>query len=164
MGDWWVPLILRDLHLGLDRFDELVEDLGISRNLLTTRLAELVEHGVVRRERYQDRPPRDRYLLTDSGAELVPILLALTHWGDRWTPPPGGPPVRFVHSTCGHEFAPIVSCSRCASPITAADVVALAGSGGRVAPGTMRVPERILANEAAHVDRSTRKVPAIAEP
>jgi DNA-binding HxlR family transcriptional regulator len=66
-GDWWTPLIIRDLQLGIDRFDALAQNLGISRNLLTTRLAHLVEHGIVERRRYQQQPPRDRYVLTGAG-------------------------------------------------------------------------------------------------
>src|SRR5215813_1874676 len=80
MGDWWTPLILRDLHLGLSRFDELAEDLAISRNLLTTRLAALVKHGIVERRRYSEHPPRDAYVLTAAGRDLVPVLMALTAW------------------------------------------------------------------------------------
>ena len=56
VGDWWTPLVLRDLFLGLDRFEQLVADLGISRNLLTDRLDTLVAGGVVAREQYQDNP------------------------------------------------------------------------------------------------------------
>ena len=55
IGDWWTPLIIRDLQLGLDRFDALADDLGISRNLLAARLSHLVEHGIVARRRYQER-------------------------------------------------------------------------------------------------------------
>src|SRR5436190_2349782 len=111
VGDWWTPLILRDLFLGLDRFEDLIADLGISRNLLTARLATLVEHGVVERRRYSERPPRDRYLLTEAGRQLVPILTALTAWGDRRATPPGGPPVLFQHQACGHVCTPQPVCS-----------------------------------------------------
>jgi DNA-binding HxlR family transcriptional regulator len=90
IGDWWTPLIIRDLQLGVDRFDALAEDLGISRNLLAGRLAHLVEHGIVARRQYQQHPPRDRYVLTEAGQALVPILMALTAWGDRWATPRGG--------------------------------------------------------------------------
>src|SRR5262245_22972883 len=78
VGDWWTPLIIRALQLGVDRFDALAEDLGISRNLLATRLTHLTEHGIVARHRYQDHPPRDRYALTEAGQELWPALMALT--------------------------------------------------------------------------------------
>jgi DNA-binding HxlR family transcriptional regulator len=136
MGDWWSPLILRDLYLGLDRFDELVTDLGISRNLLTDRLATLIEGGVVRREAYQVRPVRYSYALTEAGCELVPVLLALTAWGDKWATPEGGAPIRFRHETCGEVFTPTVGCSNCGEPLTADTVSPQAGPGGRTAPGT----------------------------
>src|SRR5262245_10413885 len=137
MGDWWTPLILRDLFLGLDRFDDLVADLGISRILLTVRLAALVEHGLVRRQRYAERPPRDRYLLSEAGRELVPILAALTAWGDRWATPPGGPRVLFRHRTCGHGCTPQVACSHCGQPLAAEELEFLRGPGGRRPPGTL---------------------------
>lgn len=136
MGDWWTPLILRDLYLGLTRFDDLVENLAISRNLLTQRLAALVERGLVERRRYSERPPRDAYGLTPSGVELVPVLLALTAWGDRWMASKHGPPMRFAHQACGEFFTPEVVCSHCREPIDAGAVVAHGGPGGRVGPGT----------------------------
>src|SRR5215469_6199196 len=74
IGDWWTPLIIRDLQLGLDRFDALAEDLGISRNLLAARLAHLTEHGIVARHRYSEHPPRHRYVLTEAGRQLLPVL------------------------------------------------------------------------------------------
>ncbi|MFD2094181.1 winged helix-turn-helix transcriptional regulator [Blastococcus deserti] len=136
VGDWWSPLVLRDLFLGLDRFDQLVDDLGISRNLLADRLAKLVEGGVVAREAYQERPVRHRYLLTDAGRELVPVLLALTAWGDRWMTPDGGPPLLVAHVGCGARTTPTVCCSACGEPLRSDDVAVSAGPGGRSAPGT----------------------------
>src|ERR1039458_8691669 len=84
VGDWWTRLKLREIYLGVYRFADLAQDLGLSRNLLTERLGGLVNDGILRRERYQERPPRDRYALTEAGQELIPILVALTAWGDRW--------------------------------------------------------------------------------
>jgi DNA-binding HxlR family transcriptional regulator len=136
IGDWWTPLIIRDLHLGVDRFDALAENLGISRNLLTARLAHLVENGIVARQRYQEHPPRDRYLLTVAGLDLVPVLLALTAWGDRWATPQGGPPLVFRHRPCGHTFTPAVSCSACGQPLHPGEVEARPGPGARTGPGT----------------------------
>jgi DNA-binding HxlR family transcriptional regulator len=136
MGDWWTPLILRDLYLGVDRFDQLVTDLGISRNLLTDRLATLVEAGVVARTPYQDNPVRYAYSLTEAGSELIPILIALTAWGDRWVTPDGGPPITFTHTTCGHPTTATVSCSACGDPLITAEVTPSPGPGGRTAPGT----------------------------
>jgi DNA-binding HxlR family transcriptional regulator len=137
VGDWWTPLILRDLFMGLNRFDDLVVDLGISRNLLTTRLDELVGHGIVERQRYSEHPPRDRYGLTPAGRELAPIFAALTAWGDRWATPPGGPPAIFQHRVCGHRFTPRVACSQCGEPVAADELEVLPGPGARSAPGTL---------------------------
>jgi len=139
IGDWWTPLIIRDLQLGLDRFDALADNLGISRNLLAARLAHLVEGGIVARRRYQEHPPRDRYVLTEAGQELVPVLMALTAWGDRWATPEGGPPLVFRHRGCGHEFTPTVSCDACGQPVRPAETEVLPGPGARTGPGTRRM-------------------------
>jgi len=141
IGDWWTPLVLRDLYLGLNRFDQFVTDLGISRNLLTDRLATLVDGGLVRRTPYQQNPVRYSYELTEAGRELVPILMALTAWGDRWATPPAGQPIRFTHSTCGKVTTPTVSCSECGEPLDMSHVEPSPGPGGRTAPGTALIAE-----------------------
>lgn len=146
IGDWWTPLILRDLYVGLDRFDDLAEDLGISRNLLTSRLAHLVDHGLVEHEPYSDHPPRHRYKLTEAGRDLVPVLMALTAWGDRWATPDDGPPVRFEHTTCGKRFVPQVTCSHCGEKVEPDEVRLIPGPGGRIGPGTKLIGEIIAAN------------------
>jgi DNA-binding HxlR family transcriptional regulator len=147
IGDWWTPLIIRDLQLGVDRFDALAEDLGISRNLLAARLAHLTEHGIVVRRRYSEHPPRDRYLLTEAGQALVPVLWALTAWGDRWATPQGGPPLVFRHRRCGHRFTPTISCDACGQPIDPGEVQALPGPGARTGPGT-RLLAQVLGGQA----------------
>src|ERR1700712_4969236 len=127
IGDWWTPLIVRDLYLGLSRFDELANDLEISRNLLSTRLNALVEDGIVERRRYQEHPPRDEYAPTAAGVDLLPVLMGLTPWGGRGGAPAQGPPVRFRHHDCGQEFTPEVHCSECSQPIALDTVDVLPG-------------------------------------
>ena len=83
LTDWWTFLIVRDVAGGVTRFDGLQRGLGMSRRALTERLASLVEHGVLHRRRYTDRPPRHDYLLTAKGEGLLPVLIALQEWGDR---------------------------------------------------------------------------------
>jgi DNA-binding HxlR family transcriptional regulator len=83
VGDRWTLLIVRDLVLGLSRFDELVESLGVASNVLTDRLNRLVDEGIVERVQYSERPERFEYRLTVKGRELGPVLLALMQWGDR---------------------------------------------------------------------------------
>jgi len=147
IGDWWSPLIIRDLFLGVARFDELVEDLGISRNLLTRRLASLVTNGVVERVAYQHRPTRYEYRLTEAGRDLVPAILALTAWGDRWARPKQGSPILFIHKACGHRFEPTVVCSECGRPVGFDSVAAVPGPGGAAKAGTRVVARRLRSSE-----------------
>ncbi|WP_329181617.1 winged helix-turn-helix transcriptional regulator [Streptomyces sp. NBC_01477] len=83
-GDWWNVLVLREIARGHVRFDALAAELGLSRKVLTERLGKLVARGVLRRSLYQRRPVRYEYLLTDSGLALLPLLVAMQDWGDRW--------------------------------------------------------------------------------
>jgi DNA-binding HxlR family transcriptional regulator len=142
VGESWSPLVVRDLYLGVDRFDDLVRDLGISRALLARRLDRLVAHGVVERVAYQDRPVRHRYRLTGAGRALVPVLMAVMAWGDRYATPAGGPPMRLRHR-CGASFTPTVCCSECGEPVHADDVEVSPGPGAAAGPGTWVLAERL---------------------
>jgi DNA-binding HxlR family transcriptional regulator len=144
IGDWWSPLIVRDLFLNVTRFDELVEDLGISRNLLARRLKSLASNGIVERRPYQRRPTRYEYRLTEAGRDLVPAILALTAWGDRWAQPKEGSPILFVHTVCGHQFQPQITCSACGEVIDSNNVKAAAGPGGAARRGTKVLARRLL--------------------
>ncbi|WP_030756756.1 winged helix-turn-helix transcriptional regulator [Streptomyces griseus] len=84
VGDWWSLLLIRETARGHHRFDALQEELGISRKVLTERLAHLVETGVLEKVPYQDRPVRHEYRLTPSGQGLLPVLLSMQDWADRW--------------------------------------------------------------------------------
>jgi DNA-binding HxlR family transcriptional regulator len=81
MGDAWSMMILRDAGAGATRFDQFRAGLGIAPNILTRRLAGLVDHGLLEKRRYSQHPPRDEYLLTPAGRSLLPVLLALGEWG-----------------------------------------------------------------------------------
>jgi DNA-binding HxlR family transcriptional regulator len=142
-GEWWSPLILRDVHLGITRFDDLLRDLGISRKVLTERLARLVEQGVLERRAYSERPPRHDYLLTEKGSELVDVLLAMVAWGDRWTTGGQGPPLLLRHQGCGELTRAEIRCARCGEPLHAHEVIVEAGPGGSAGPGTRVVAERL---------------------
>ncbi|MBI1377915.1 MAG: redoxin domain-containing protein [Frankiales bacterium] len=84
VGDWWTLLVVRDVAGGVTRFDALQRELGVSRKTLTDRLAALVAAGVLRREAYSEHPPRYDYRLTAAGEGLLPVLIALQDWGDRY--------------------------------------------------------------------------------
>ena len=84
VGERWTLLIIRDAFLGLRRFDEFQESLGIARNVLTDRLARLVEEGILDRVRYSERPERYEYRLTAKGRDLGIALAGLRQWGDKY--------------------------------------------------------------------------------
>src|SRR5205807_9290828 len=80
-GELWTPLILRDLWMRRNRFEELQDNLGVSRKLLADRLDTLVREGAVERRQYQEHPPRCEYMLTEKGKEMVEALMVLISWG-----------------------------------------------------------------------------------
>jgi DNA-binding HxlR family transcriptional regulator len=82
VGERWTLLIIRDVFLGLRRFDQLQESLGVARNVLADRLNRLVEEGILERVQYSERPLRFEYRLTKKGRELNVALTALRQWGD----------------------------------------------------------------------------------
>jgi DNA-binding HxlR family transcriptional regulator len=148
-GEWWSPLILRDVHLGITRFDDLRRDLGISRKVLAERLERLVEQGVLERRAYSEHPPRHDYLLTEKGRELVAVLLAMVAWGDRWTAEDAGPPILLRHQACGELTHAEIRCARCGEPLRADEVTVEPGPGGGSGRGTRVVAERLAAASGA---------------
>lgn len=95
LGERWTILILRDAFDGLTRFDDFRQSLGVAPDVLSARLATLVEHGVLEKVEYREQGERRRYAyaLTDAGRELLPVLMALQEWGDKHLPWPAGPSV-----------------------------------------------------------------------
>src|SRR3979490_2950741 len=83
VGERWSLLIVRDVMLGLRRFDELQANLGVARNVLQTRLTRLLDHGVLESPPCGGPPPRYEYRLTEKGLDLWPAIVALMQWGDR---------------------------------------------------------------------------------
>jgi DNA-binding HxlR family transcriptional regulator len=123
-------LIVRDAFLGIRRFDDFQARTGIARNVLTARLEHLVEHGVLERRPYQERPLRHEYVLTDKGRDLWHVLTAMREWGDRWAAPEG-PPVELVHRSCEHVTRTAVVCDHCREPLDARAVRVVPGPGAR---------------------------------
>jgi DNA-binding HxlR family transcriptional regulator len=124
VGDRWTFLVLRQCFLGSRRFADFLEALGISRPLLKERLDKLVDEGVLRRERYQDRPPREEYRLTEKGRDLYPVITAMLAWGDRWMDQGDGPPLVLTHRPCGHTMVPVQVCPHCREDVDPREVEA----------------------------------------
>jgi DNA-binding HxlR family transcriptional regulator len=129
IGEPWSPLILRDVFVGIARFDQLQADLGISRKVLTERLKWLIDNGILTRREYSSRPPRYEYVLTDKGLELCDLLMVMVRWGDRWTAGEAGPPVLYRHHACGQISHVDLHCSQCDQPMHAGDIDVLPGQG-----------------------------------
>ena len=128
VGDRWTILVIREAFLGTRRFDDYQSNLGCARNVLADRLTRLVEAGIVRKVRYQERPPRYEYKLTRKGVELWPAVMALRTWGDRYLAP-DGPPMRILHRDCGGELDERLHCDRCGAELGPSDVDAVPGPG-----------------------------------
>jgi DNA-binding HxlR family transcriptional regulator len=109
VGDWWTPIILRNACAGQRRFDQFQQSLGVPRAILSQRLNRLVDDGLLRKERYAERPPRYEYLLTDKGRAFWDVLAALWRFGEDWMWEPGkSPPVQLVDRETGREIRPVV--------------------------------------------------------
>ena len=122
VGDAWTFLILREAFFGVRRFDGFQEILPVAPNILTDRLRKLVANGILDRRRYQERPPRFEYRLTDKGRDLYPAIVLIMRWGDRWLDAGKGAPLLLVHQTCGKVSRPVLVCDRCRDPIEAREM------------------------------------------
>jgi DNA-binding HxlR family transcriptional regulator len=103
VGERWSLLVLRELFLGVRRFESIRAATGAPRAVLADRLRALVDAGILTRREYRDEGARTRheYRLTEAGRDLQPALTALMQWGDKHRPMPGGPPLVVSHAACG---------------------------------------------------------------
>jgi len=129
IGERWTLLILRDAFMGVRRFDDFQRSLGIARNVLNTRLQRLVEAGLLERRRYQERPERFEYRLTERGIDLWPAIVALMQWGDRHLAGEAGPPVLITHRDCGGRIDDRRTCAACGAQVSAREVTPVPGPG-----------------------------------
>lgn len=118
MGDRWSLLVVRELFMGLSRFHDLQVQTGATPQLLTARLKRLQADGLVTRQAYSQRPLRYEYRLTEMGRDLMPIVLALRAWGEKWCKTPDeGLAVRVFHTACGSELGLDYQCPTCAATV-----------------------------------------------
>jgi DNA-binding HxlR family transcriptional regulator len=135
VGEKWTLLVLREAFYGARRFEEFQARVGCARNLLTERLNTLTRAGVMQRVPYREPGQRERheYRLTEKGLDLLPAIIALMQWGDRWEAEPDGPPVEIIHRECGHHVELALRCAHDHTPITARDTQPRPGPGARPA-------------------------------
>ena len=104
LGDRWVLLLIREVVFGTRRFEDFAAHLGIARNVLSDRLAKLVEAGVLVQAPLRVDGRRQGYRLSEMGEYLIPVLVALMQWGDRWLQTPDSIPIRVIERATGKEL------------------------------------------------------------
>ena len=134
LGERWTFVVLREVFNGIRRFDDIRRHTGIPRQVLTHRLAGLVDQDILRREPYREAGQRERheYRLTTKGIDLYPVLVAVARWGDRYLADADGPPVEFAHRDCG---SPVEVLTRCTAGHDVTDPRAIVSRPG---PGVRR--------------------------
>jgi DNA-binding HxlR family transcriptional regulator len=135
LGERWTLLVVRDVFNGRRRFDQMQENLRVARNVLSTRLAWLVEEDILEKRRYQERPPRYEYFLTEKGLDLWPVMISLLHWGDRHLSEDDGPPMLIHHKQCDGLVDDRGICTECGQRLNARDAYTEYGPG---APAELR--------------------------
>lgn len=134
MGERWSFLILRAAFNGLYHFEEFQSELGIARNILANRLGRLVEHGILARQAMPDDRRKIEYRLTEKGIALLPTMLALRQWGERWE--------------TGFAATPVLVDSRDMRPIAPIEVRAWDGRVLKKADLLWALPENVNYGEA----------------
>jgi DNA-binding HxlR family transcriptional regulator len=131
IGERWTVLIVRDVFLGIRRFDDLQRHLGVARNVLQVRLERLIEEGVLVKRPYQERPLRCEYRLTEKGADLWPVLVAMLQWGDRYGLDGAPRPMLLQHRGCGGELDDRRRCLICGTDVTVTEAIAVRTAGAQ---------------------------------
>src|ERR1700756_5097659 len=103
IGDRWAVLILRDLSLGLSRYEDLRRSTDVTHATLSDRLRHLADNGLIERRQYQINPERYEYVLTPKGRDLILVIQAMAQVGDKWAAGDAGPPLQFVDQKTGHQ-------------------------------------------------------------
>src|SRR6202030_1771204 len=133
LGERPTFLVLREVFNGVRRFDDMQRRTAMPRQVLSPRLAGLVDEGLLRKMPYQEsgQRSRDEYRLTDKGLDLYPVLVALMQWGDRYEVDPAGPPVLLRHRDCGEPVQLQLSCRAGHVLESARQVTPVPGPGAR---------------------------------
>jgi DNA-binding HxlR family transcriptional regulator len=122
LGDHWIFLILREAFFGVRYYDQIQAKIGIATNILSDRLKQLVENGIMEKKRDDQDLRKMKYRLTEKGRDLYPITLALMKWGDKWLADENGPPLMLHHKSCHHQLTPVMCCKNCKKEIKVQDV------------------------------------------
>ena len=133
LGDRWTLMILYLTFQRVRRFDEFQGRIGLARSLLIDRLRRLQTAGILTRVRYQERPAREEYHLSEMGLDLYSLALMIIRWEKRWFFDPANPAHRLRHK-CGRDFTPEFRCGHCGELVTPYDVYVEDGPGAGFEP------------------------------
>lgn len=131
VGEWWSMLIMREAMYGASRFDEFEKNLKIAPSMLTRRLSDLVEAGLLEKRQYCERPPRFEYVMTPAGVAFQPVLLALAKWGNEYFSPDGAT-VQMVDRASGATIDPLLVDAATGAPLTHQNVAFVPGPAASV--------------------------------
>lgn len=149
LGERWTMLVVRDAFYGVRRYNDFLVHLDIPRAVLAERLAALTNAGVLAKQRYQDSPPREEYVLTERGRGLWPMLHTMAQWGERHLGSEKGPKRIFLHHGCGSRLDALGQCPACARHVEPTEIEMHPGPGAdpfrtdRVSVA-LRRPHRLL--------------------
>jgi DNA-binding HxlR family transcriptional regulator len=129
IGEAWAILIIREAYFGSRRFEDFQRQLGIARNILSSRLKKLCKHEILERVPIKEGARRHEYLLTRKGKELMPLLIALTQWGDKWFLGENAEPVIFMDKEFREPIADIKVYSSRGRQLKPRDIMVVAGPG-----------------------------------
>ncbi|MCW2880352.1 MAG: transcriptional regulator, HxlR family [Sphaerisporangium sp.] len=140
LGEKWTWLVLREAFNGVRRFADIQAGTRAPRQVLSARLARLVDEGLLRKVPYREpgRRQRDEYRLTQKGLDLYPIMVSLMHWGDRYMADPAGPPVVLTHRDCGSPIDVHLRCDDAHEVPSPREVTPRLGPGARLAGQSAR--------------------------
>ena len=133
IGEWWTLLIIREAFMGTCRFSDFEKTLGIAKNVLSCRLSKLVAEGIMERRAVIGRGNPGDYTLTEQGRDLLPVIITLMQWGDKWIHGTGHAPIRVLDRESGREIPPLQVLSAEGNPLTLADLVIVPGPGANEA-------------------------------
>jgi len=136
LGDWWTLLIVREALFGTRTFGGFERNLGISKNILSLRLENLVDHGIMARVDVGRTGTRHHYRLTEKGADLITVIESLRQWSDRWVYGEGREPVRVVDKRTGEPLPPLTIRDAAGTPMSLGNVAIEPGPGAE--PATRR--------------------------
>jgi DNA-binding HxlR family transcriptional regulator len=130
VGDRWAVLILRDLGLGLSKYEDLRRSTGVTHATLSDRLKHLEENGLIERRQYQAGPDRYEYILTRKGTDIILVIQALAQVGDKWQiTGEDGPPLKFVNRNSGRAVKVALVDEKSGEVVRLRDIRPQAGPG-----------------------------------